>query len=140
MKDEIDVRHLPDWFWDTIAQAEGDDRKMLAILQPMKNSQLREWNRLFEAAGKALWWEPYIEYMGFGSLGISEDDMEDQANMVVSQGKEYYLNVLDHPEVLEDMGGDWPDFSAGAGYVFARRHGYSLLEEEDYGFKEDEPD
>jgi hypothetical protein len=140
MEDEIDVRHLPDWFWDTIAQAGGDARKLLEILKPMKNSQLREFDRLFMAAGEALWWEPYDNYMGFGNPELSEDDMKDQANMAVSQGKEYYLKVLDHPEVLADMGDDWPDFAAGANYVFVERYGYGILEEEYYGFKEDEVD
>lgn len=136
--EEIDVRHLHDWFWDIIAQAEGDERKMLEILKPMKTSQLREFDRLFRAAGQALWYEPYDQYMGFGTPGLSEDNIKDRANMAVSQGKEYYLKVLDHPEILADMGGDWPDHAAAADNIFGNRYGYGILEEEYYGYKEDE--
>jgi hypothetical protein len=47
MEKEIDVRHLPDWFWDIIARSEGDADKLVEILEPMKTSQLREFDRLF---------------------------------------------------------------------------------------------
>lgn len=134
---EIDVRHLPDWFWDTIAQAEGDDENMTEILRQMTTAQLREFNRLFTEAGWALWEEPYTQYMGYGSGSVTEDSIEDQAFMAVTQGKDYFLKVLDNPERLADMGDDWPDLSTEATKVFTERYGYGIGEEEIYGVAEE---
>lgn len=127
--DRRDIRHLPDWFWQTIDQAKGSADELRNSLEQMTGEQLRQFDALFQEAIEELCQKPYIYYMGSGSP--SEDAQEMYASVAVSQGSQFYLNVLDHPELLSQMQDSWHDFYGIAGGVYTRRFGYGIGEEED---------
>jgi hypothetical protein len=126
---KIDVRNLPDWFWETFTHAEGDHDKMRAILEQLTDEQLCQFYTFYERAIWKLCQEPYTNYMGSGSP--SEDAQWMYASTAVSQGKEYYLRVLDHPAQLAEMKDEWPDFDGLADGIYEDRHGYGIGEEEE---------
>ena len=86
---------IPDWFWDIIARAEKNQEKLREILYSFEKKELIEFQQAFLDASVEIQYEPFMEYMV-----SSEDGVADVAHWVVSQGKEYYLEVLNNPSAI----------------------------------------
>jgi hypothetical protein len=86
---------ISDWFWNIIARAEKNQEKLREILASLKKRDLIKFQESFLDASLELQDEPFIQYMV-----KSEDGVADIAHWVVSQGKEYYLEILANPSKI----------------------------------------
>ncbi|MBC7527372.1 MAG: DUF4240 domain-containing protein [Chthonomonadaceae bacterium] len=127
--EDIDVRNLPDWFWDTLREAEGSRIKLNEILMLLPNEKLREHFYFFQAATEAISEEPHTLFMQRPGHSLSEDARDDIASIVVSQGKSYYLAVLNEPKSLADMEEDLIDLGGIADSIYEERTGESFWDE-----------
>jgi hypothetical protein len=87
--------HLSDWFWDLIAQAQGDADRMRAILDGLDSPDLRRFHEELEDATCELAYDPMFDPF---LTDESEDGKIDVAHWAVSQGREYYQDLFVHPE------------------------------------------
>lgn len=126
---DIDVRNLPDWFWDTLREAEGSRDQLGEMLMLMPNEKLREHFYYFRAAQEQLCDEPYTKFMEDEEGHLSEDGRDDMAIIAVSKGKEAYLKVLDKPELLAEMKNEWIDLGGVANDVYEERTGENFWDE-----------
>lgn len=83
---------IPESFWQAIAAADGDRDQYLALLKKMDGTQLCEFYLLYDRAENYFTSPPYADPNG------SEDDIFDMAGWIVAQGKDYYFDILTHPE------------------------------------------
>jgi hypothetical protein len=91
-----DIDEISDWFWDIIRRAEYREDKLREILMELDGSQVSRFLNEGDAAAVELMESPHTDYMETHS----EDDIDYLARWVVSQGKEYYTQVLEHPELM----------------------------------------
>lgn len=80
-------------FWSIITNANKDRDILYQLLSVMNMDELIEFQSSFVDFSAELQDEPYTNYMEG-----SEDGIEDIANWIVSQGKEFYCNIMKHPE------------------------------------------
>ena len=109
----------PDTFWSTIAQANRDRAALRRILMSMTREEIIDFYNDFEDAATELTEDPFFQYQS-----ISEDSMLDIAKWVVSQGKEFYSEILQFPhempqEETEEM--VMTTLAGVAGKVFGER-------------------
>jgi hypothetical protein len=90
---------ISDWFWDILHRAEHSGEKLREILMKLEKSQVSRFQNEYEAAAIVLADYPYTEYLD-DLTRKSEDEIFDLTLWVVSQGKQYYIQVLDHPELM----------------------------------------
>jgi Protein of unknown function (DUF4240) len=83
---------IPESFWQAIAAADGDRDQYLALLKKMNRTELCEFHVLYDRAANELTGPPHMD------ADASEDDVGDLANWIVAQGKDYYFDILAHPE------------------------------------------
>ena len=81
------------WFWNIIEQAAKDEEKLYSILSELRKKDILEFQTMFVDFSVELQDEPYTDYME-----ESEDGIEDIANWIVSNGKEYYEMILENPK------------------------------------------
>jgi hypothetical protein len=86
---------IPDEFWQTIEIARASTLRYRNLLKKMEPRQLVDFYWVYESASAWLKDERYVDYM---SPKLSEDGIDDLAQWVVEQGKDYYERVLSHPE------------------------------------------
>jgi len=82
-----------DLFWSIIARAALDREKLKDILGTFTKEELIRFQEEFVDASVELQGEPYTDYME-----ESEDGMEDIANWIVSNGKDFYFSILESPK------------------------------------------
>ena len=87
-----------DWFWNIIQRAEKDQVKLKEILTTLSRDEVRRFQEEFVDASAELQGEPFTDYMIKGS----EDSVEDVSHWVVSQGREYYEEILEDPEKIPE--------------------------------------
>ncbi|NSL88409.1 DUF4240 domain-containing protein [Chitinophaga solisilvae] len=85
--------HLTDWFWDIISKAHEDKAALREILLPMDRDDILRFQEQFIDAAVELQDEPFTDYME-----SSEDGIEDISHWIVSKGKAYYADIINHPE------------------------------------------
>lgn len=110
-----------DFFWSTIAEANRSRDRLREILLTYSEDELVWFHEQFVITTAELKGEPFLEYM----VG-SEDGVDDVADWVVSQGREYYKSVLDDPSSIPyDVEDDEEDSSlAGvASDIYYERYG-----------------
>jgi hypothetical protein len=83
---------IPEPFWQAIAAADGDRDQYLALLKQMNRTQLYDFHVFYDRAANYFTSPPYAD------PNASEDDIFDMANWIVAQGKDYYFDILAHPE------------------------------------------
>lgn len=83
------------WFWNIISEAALDREKLRNILKDMDREDIIEFQSIFVDFSVELQDEPYTDYME-----ESEDGIEDIANWVVSNGKEYYNKIIENPNSI----------------------------------------
>lgn len=86
---------ITEWFWDVLAQANNSRDTLRRVLTRLGREEILRFAREFEYAAAELTIEPYTRYMEYNS----DDDVEDVAKWVVSQGKQYYERVIQNPEL-----------------------------------------
>ncbi len=91
-------------FWQIIADAKNDAKALAAILLEQSSEDLRHFYTEFQWLSCQLQDAPFIEFAAVGDEeegeGVSEDTMEDIADWVVSQGKAFYCDVWNNPEMI----------------------------------------
>ncbi|WP_437310855.1 DUF4240 domain-containing protein [Sorangium sp. So ce388] len=97
MKQHTATAQTPDTFWTIIAHAQCDPRKLRTFLESMSRDELIAFYVHFRDAARALTAPEYREHM---EPGTSEDGADDISRWVVVQGKEYYQDVVDHPNKI----------------------------------------
>lgn len=85
------------WFWDLIDKSEQDKKKLASALMKLDQVSLQLFMDAFEEASLELRDPPYIDHL---RADISGDSLDDITHWVVSQGKEYYTRVLEHPKLM----------------------------------------
>ena len=81
-------------FWNMINRAQKDRSKLRAILMELDREELNRFRYQYKEAAYYLTDDRFVKYM----LGRSEDDIEDLTEWVVGQGKEYFMDIWNHPE------------------------------------------
>ncbi len=94
---DFDPEEIPDEFWDTIRRAAGSRDTLRDIMTQASQEEVLAFAEDFTEAATQLKDEPFLQYVG---PNTSEDGMDDIANWVVSQGKEAYTQVWQHPETI----------------------------------------
>jgi len=85
-----------DWFWKTIAAAQGDPARVRTILDELTVEQLTAFHFDLEDTVAELLDEPFTEYL----TKYSEDGATDVAYWAVSQGRDYYAGLSDRPHTI----------------------------------------
>jgi hypothetical protein len=85
---------ISDTFWNIINRAQKDRSKLKAILLEFDREDLNRFRYQYKEAAYYLTDDRFVKYM----LGRSEDDIEDLTEWVVGQGKEYFMDIWNHPE------------------------------------------
>jgi len=86
--------NIPDWFWEIIARAQNSRKKLKDILMMFDYDQLKRFHIEYQRAAGYLAEERFVEHMD----GQSEDNVEVVTRYIVGRGKEYYMDVWNHPE------------------------------------------
>ena len=92
-----DPSKIPDWFWDILERAQKDRNKLKAILMGFDLDALKRFEHQYNQAATYLRRDPWYVYLGV--IG-SEDAAEDITSWVVGQGKEYFMDIWNHPELI----------------------------------------
>ncbi len=95
MSGTVSAEDFSDWFWDIVARAERDRSKLESILRTLSDDDLYRFELEFRDAASSL---PYGAFNSY--LQLSEDGHDDLSYWVVSQGKEYYRHIAEHPEAV----------------------------------------
>ncbi len=88
----LSQKEPPEWSWQIIYEADKNPSKLFDILMQKSEEEICNFQGEFIQAAADLRDEPFTDYMQ-----ESEDGIEDISLWVVSQGKEYYLNILENP-------------------------------------------
>jgi hypothetical protein len=113
LPEEFNPAWISDWFWDIIQRAHKDRTQLRLILSKLGKEELLRFHSEFVVAAIQLRGERFHPYME-----DSEDGVADISDWVVSQGKESYLMVWEHPEKIpysvwgkaaEDLAGEASD-------------------------------
>lgn len=95
---------VSDEFWQIIAEAKNDAIALSVILEKQTSEELRHFYTEFQWVASQLQSSPFNEFVAAEHEdeddGFSEDAMEDVAYWVVSQGKAFYSDVWNNPELI----------------------------------------
>ena len=86
---------VPAEFWALIAASRGDSQRFRELLKKMSREEIIHFYWTYEALANLLRTERHWSHV---DPDLSEDGLAELANWVVAQGKEYYRDVLEHPE------------------------------------------
>jgi hypothetical protein len=116
----------PEQFWSLVALARTDQPAFVAALEGLDRKALIRFAWTFEELASALGAEPYASHT---DPEFSEDVLDDLWEEVVGRGREFYADVLAHPERMPaDV--DYSDPSHRMRYaasnVFFARHGEEI--------------
>lgn len=112
------------WFWNIVARAGRDRNRLRELLEQMSADDVVRFHDEFEEAAIELTDSPFIHHV---DDDVSEDGMRDIAEWVVSQGKDFYSDVLRNPQKIpKDVDASANDtFTGLAETVFYQRFGRS---------------
>lgn len=96
-RDYYELAKLPDWFWDIIEAGAKNEETMLKVFLEQTLQRLFEFHHFFKYVAGSLTADAFLEHI---SKEESEDGLADLTSWVVSQGKEYYLDIWEHPEKI----------------------------------------
>ncbi|WP_338871431.1 DUF4240 domain-containing protein [Myxococcus stipitatus] len=82
-------------FWEVIHRASGQPNELERILWEMDEAEIARFHEEFVRITSVLQGEPFDRMMGGD---VSEDGLMDIAYWVVAQGREFYEDILRHPE------------------------------------------
>jgi hypothetical protein len=104
------------WFWRIIDQAQSNRNQLRDMLKTMSREDVIRFHHEFKDAAVQLTDSPFIDYMS----DLSEDGIQDIAEWIVSQGRDYYSEIWTHPERIpnEIEHGTLSTFSGVADDVF----------------------
>ncbi|MBC9932770.1 DUF4240 domain-containing protein [Chitinophaga qingshengii] len=91
----VNFDHISDWFWDIISRAAENRNTLREILLAMDKADILRFQEQFVDAAVELQDEPFTDYME-----ESEDGIEDISHWVVSRGKTFYADIVEHPEKI----------------------------------------
>ncbi len=94
---QFDFKDPKNRFWELIQNANGDKKTFYDILYRFSLEELIEFKGEFTKAEEKLWTIDHYEAMG---ISISEDTFDDTRLYVVSQGSDYYFDVLNNPSKM----------------------------------------
>ena len=112
-----------DTFWELLRHAGGDPDRLEEILRGVPREVIVEYYNEFNRAVANLWDSGVSDYFG----DHSDDTQKEILEHIVSQGKEYYAEMLAHPErapIEEHI--DAPAFRGAAMVVYDERFGGSI--------------
>ena len=113
--------------WDVLKQALGDKAKLQGILDGLPKEEVLAFHRDFRRALHGLW--STLESGGHlkHDEDLSEDTLEDMFAYVVSQGRDYYDDIISHPEKLRyDIHPSEVPFLGVPRQVFLQRFGEEI--------------
>ena len=93
-------------FWLLIAEADNNARELASLLDEQTDEELRHFHTEFAWVSSQMHDMPFTEFAsadredGEDDEGVLEDAIEDIAAWVVSQGKEFYIEVWNNPELI----------------------------------------
>lgn len=87
-----------DWFWDIIARADKNRDRLESILLPLSTDDLYRFALEFRHASNCACFDAG-KY-----LYLTEDGEEDLGYWIVSQGREFYSYITEHPEAIAAFG------------------------------------
>lgn len=125
---------LSDWFWTLIARAEGSKKRLAEMLHALSPADLLRFEDEFSYASTQLQDEPFMTYL---HEDASEDELQDVANFVVSQGRELFERVWNDPSSIPSHieAGDPRILSGVADMVHYERFGKGIRLEPNHVFK-----
>lgn len=94
---------IPDDFWKVIEDADHDRLKFREILKTMNRGQILRFYWTYEELAFRIRTQRYSRH---ADPDLSEDGMAELANWIVAQGKDYYRNILEHPEQMPERKND----------------------------------
>jgi hypothetical protein len=109
-----------DTFWDLLRQAGGNPDELERVLRTVPRETIEEYYHEFNRAVANLWDSGVPNYFG----DHSDDTRKEILENIVSQGKEFYAEILVHPErapIGEFL--DAPAFRGAAIVVYQDRFG-----------------
>jgi hypothetical protein len=87
---------VSDWFWNIIERSNGDRGNLTSILNDFTKEEIRRFKKEFDIAVFLLFNDDVIERMG----RVSEDEIIEISEWIVSQGKGYYEQTLAGPKEI----------------------------------------
>jgi hypothetical protein len=112
-----------DSFWHLLRQAGGSPEQLERILRGISRETIEEYFHEFNRAVANLWDSGVPEYF----KNHSEDTQKEIVEYIVGQGKEFYAEILAHPErapIGEHI--DAPAFRGAASVVYWDRFGQEI--------------
>jgi hypothetical protein len=94
---------ISDWFWDIIQQADKNPDILASILMEMPKKSICRFQYEFESTLYLVWDD--VE----AKLRLSEDGTLETCGWIVSQGKDYFVYVKNHPDGIPET--NYIDFS-----------------------------
>jgi hypothetical protein len=91
------IETVPQGFWDRIEGAGRDVRKFKDSLSPLSRDELREMVAQYGGLSRSLVRRGYHRFPAEAREALTEV-LEELANWVITQGRAYYQEVLEHPE------------------------------------------
>ncbi|WP_338871439.1 DUF4240 domain-containing protein [Myxococcus stipitatus] len=88
---------VSDRFWEIIRGANGEAGELKRILWAMTEAEIALFHEEFVRTASVLQGEPFDGLMG---EDVSEDGLMDIAYWVVAQGRDFYEDILKHPEKM----------------------------------------
>ena len=99
--DEFTLDEIPeDRFWEFIEVARQDEERFYRVIKEMNREELIDFYWIYELAISPFKDEAYIKIITTKIPILSESDLDDISKWVVAQGKEYYAEIFDNPELI----------------------------------------
>jgi Zn-dependent oligopeptidase len=93
----FDLNMISNRFWEIIKECNKDRDKLEKILLEENKEDICKFAEEFDILSIALTDDEFLNHM---QKELSEDNIEDICNWIVSQGKEFYTNIYNHPELI----------------------------------------
>jgi hypothetical protein len=96
-------REVPEWFWNVIEQGRQNEDLLSSVLRKLSRADLWRFDREFTDLSSLFSHRPFIPA---GFVDGTPDYLQSMGAWVVSQGREFFLRVWEHPDtflnILED--------------------------------------
>jgi hypothetical protein len=91
------VFEVSDWFWQIIDNAKIDQNRLYSILKSMTKDEVLKFHNEFNTACQFLHDSKFTSHIG---VRMSDDNLQDIAWWIVSQGKQFFFNVWSNPNLF----------------------------------------
>ena len=88
---------ISDSFWEIVKNASKNREKLESILLEKDKNDICDFAKEFDEAAVALTDSRFLNCM---EDQLSEDNIEDICNWIVSQGEKYYENIYNYPDLM----------------------------------------